>query len=136
MPNSQEDVNDGAPNLEVYHDNGDGTVTDSITGLMWQQAVSAMNYPLSSAVSYCTSLTLGNHSDWRVPSLVELLSIVDFDSSSPAINTIAFPSTPPADSFLSSTLVGGSATQVGSVFFGNGTTTTLEGTLGDVRCVR
>ena len=39
MPNGPTDVAAGAPNPEGYTLNGDGTVTDKITGLMWQQTV-------------------------------------------------------------------------------------------------
>jgi hypothetical protein len=53
MPNSQVDVTAGAPNLESYTDNGDGTVTDNVTGLMWQQAVPATTYTWANAVAYC-----------------------------------------------------------------------------------
>jgi hypothetical protein len=135
MPNSQQDVNNGAPNLEIYHDNGDGTVTDNVTGLMWQQTVSTMNYPPSSAATYCTALTVGGHSDWRVPSLVELISIVDYDSSSPAIPPgTFFGSTPSTAVFLSSTPFGGSTSQMGAVTISTGETG--PATMANVRCVR
>ncbi len=133
MPNSQEDVNNGAPNLESYRDNFDGTVTDAVTGLMWQQSVPGLAYTAAQAATYCTGLNLGGYSDWRVPTIVELVSIIDYDSSSPAINSIAFPSTPGAD-FISSTSYDGSATQMSSASFGSGATG--PGTAGDVRCVR
>ena len=68
MPNSQADVTAGAPNLESYTDNGDGTVTDNVTGLMWQQAVPTATYSWAGAVTYCSTLTLAGHSDWRLPS--------------------------------------------------------------------
>jgi hypothetical protein len=78
MPNSANEVSAGAPNLESYTDNGDGTVTDNVTGLMWQQqAVPSTTYAQSNPTSYCQSLTLGGHADWRLPSIIELLSIVD-----------------------------------------------------------
>ena len=44
MPNSPVDVEAGAPNPESYTDNGDGTVSDNVTGLMWQQAASASTF--------------------------------------------------------------------------------------------
>ena len=48
-----------------YTDNGDGTVTDNVTGLMWAQDQSETNYPWSEAGTYCANLTLGGYDDWR-----------------------------------------------------------------------
>jgi Protein of unknown function (DUF1566) len=93
MPSSQADVTAGAPNLESYTDNGDGTVTDNVTGLMWQQATAAGTYTWASAVAYCPTLTLGGRTDWRLPTRIELVSIVDFGTVSPAINIAFFPGT-------------------------------------------
>ena len=45
MPNDRVDVTAGAPNLESYTDNKDGTVTDNLTGLMWQQTVPTARTP-------------------------------------------------------------------------------------------
>jgi hypothetical protein len=84
----------GAPNGESYTDNGDGTVTDNVTGFMWQQAVPSATYQWANAVAYCPKLTLAGHSDWRLPSVIELASIVDLGQSSPSINGTYFPSTP------------------------------------------
>ena len=52
-------------------ENGDGTVTDNSPGLMWQKATAGpMNW--DAATSYASSLSLGGHSDWRLPSEYEL----------------------------------------------------------------
>ena len=72
-----------------YTDNGDGTVTDNTTGLMWEKT--GANTPMTqpAAVTYCATMaTTGGHSDWRLPSKIELLSIVDYGRSSPSINPI------------------------------------------------
>jgi len=89
MPNSNVDVEAGAPNPESFTNNGDGTVTDNVTGLMWQQSETAATYSWDQADSYCTWLSLGGHSDWRLPNLIELVSIMDY-SFNPAINTSFF----------------------------------------------
>ena len=105
----------GAP----YTDNGNGTVTDSATGLIWQKCSagqgttlgncstgSISDYSWSSAITYCESLTLGGRSDWRLPNVNELRSIVNYAStSSPRIDSITFPSTVDLFYWSSSTYV-------------------------------
>ena len=59
----------------AYNDNGNSTVTDLKTGLMWQQAPSSSGYTWQQAVDYCNNLELGGYSDWRIPSCKELYSI-------------------------------------------------------------
>src|SRR5450432_4428636 len=96
MPNCLSDVAAGAPNTETYTDNGDGTVTDTVTGLMWQKAVAAGTFTQPQAVAFCPTLTLANHRDWRLPTIIELTSIVDRGQFSPSINVTFFPATPAA----------------------------------------
>jgi hypothetical protein len=138
MPNDQVDVTAGAPNLENYTDNGDGTVTDNLTGLMWQQTVPTGTYTWSQAVAYCPTLNLAGHSDWRLPSRIELVSIVDFGvSSGVTINATYFPSTP-AGWFWSSSPLGVSSSLAFYVSFNYGFTGSHGGVSSriDVRCVR
>ncbi len=89
----------GAP----YTDNGNGTVTDSATGLIWQKCSNGQNatscsgsastITWSNAITYCNGLTLAGRT-WRLPNVNELRSIVDFTkSTAPTIDTTAFPST-------------------------------------------
>jgi hypothetical protein len=59
-------------------DNGDGTVTDRATGLMWQKADSGKTMDWEQALAYAEGLTCGGHSDWRLPNAKELQSIVDY----------------------------------------------------------
>jgi hypothetical protein len=74
--------------------NGDGTVTDTSTGLMWQQQTAGVgNMTWEEAISYCESLSLGGYDDWRLPNRNELQSIVDCTRIYPAIDTVAFPNT-------------------------------------------
>lgn len=74
-------------------DNADGTVTDSNTRLMWQRSIDASTYNFSDAWAYCQNLQLAGAS-WRVPTLPELESIVDFGRANPAIDPSVFPNTP------------------------------------------
>jgi hypothetical protein len=70
-----------------FTDNGDGTVTDKTTGLMWQQQDDGTGRYWQSQLQYCAGLSLGGHSDWRLPNIKELASIVDPTRVNPA----AFP---------------------------------------------
>lgn len=72
--------------------NGDDTVTDTSTGLMWQQATAGA-YNWKDALSYSEGLTLAGYTDWRLPNIKEIQSIVDGDRYSPAININYFPDT-------------------------------------------
>ena len=70
-------------NQPSYTDNGDGTITDSVTGLMWQQDPGEkMTY--DQAVAGATNLTLAGYSDWRLPSIKELYSLIQFDGLDPS----------------------------------------------------
>ena len=79
-----------------YTDLGDGTVRDNETGLVWQQTVEETTRTQAAAISYCDALTLAGRSDWRLPHVLELRSIVDETISTvPAIDPTFFPRTPP-----------------------------------------
>ncbi len=74
-----------------FTDNRDGTVSDNVTGLVWQQAVGAVGEPWMQAKQYCANLALAGRV-WRLPSRIELASLVDYDrNASPLINPSAFP---------------------------------------------
>ena len=64
-----------------FHDNGDGTVTDRATGLMWTKADSGKGVNWQQALAYAENLTLAGHTDWRLPNAKELQSLVDYDRS-------------------------------------------------------
>lgn len=61
-----------------YRDNRDGTVTDLATGLMWSQKTDAKKISLAEAEAIAARMTLGGHTDWRVPTIKELYSLIDF----------------------------------------------------------
>ena len=74
-----------------YQDNGNGTVTDLNTGLMWQQSDDGTTRTWQAALDYCVEIPAGGYSDWRLPNRRELMSIVDFGPVRPTIDTTYFP---------------------------------------------
>jgi formylglycine-generating enzyme required for sulfatase activity len=72
--------------------NGDGTITDLTTGLMWQK-IDGGEMTYENAAAFCRNLRLGGYSDWRLPSGIELFSINAFDRLNPAIDTAYFTKT-------------------------------------------
>jgi hypothetical protein len=98
--------------------NQDGTITDQATGLMWQQnEVLPRNW--EQALAYCEKLELGEHTDWRLPTIKELSSLVDENRINPAVDTTAFPGAR-AVPYWSSTTFTGHAGFAWYVKFGNG----------------
>jgi len=94
-------VRAGQSSNNNFVDNGDGTVTDTETGRMWQQATApgfgSGDYPdrytWEQALVYCEGLNLAGYDDWRLPNRNELQSLVDYVEYSPAIDTTYFPDT-------------------------------------------
>jgi len=87
--------------INDFTDNGDGTITDNATGLMWQQADDGNTYDWQGALKYAEELDLAGYDDWRMPNAKELQSIVDYNrspstTSSPAIDPL-FSCTPIID---------------------------------------
>ncbi|HEY3448631.1 MAG TPA: DUF1566 domain-containing protein [Myxococcales bacterium] len=101
---------------------GDGIVTDNVTGLVWQRAVPEDRFTWSGAKAYCSCLVLGGQTGWRLPSLVELLSIVDSAKADPSINTHAFPNTP-VEYYWTSVPYAPDPTSAWFVYFSGGTAT-------------
>lgn len=77
-------------NVPSYTDNGDGTITDNVTGLIWSQELSSSAFSWSDASDYCESLTLGGYTDWRLPTVKELWSLRDFSQGWPWVDTDYF----------------------------------------------
>ncbi len=80
----------GAPPGRYTVDSTNGTVLDNQTGLMWQQDSTAFAYAWRDAVAYCETLALGGHTDWRLPNLKELYTIVDLKTRNPSLDLSAF----------------------------------------------
>ena len=102
-----------------YVDNNDDTVTDTSTSLMWQQETPDNLVTWEQALSYCENLSLAGYTDWRLPTIKEMRSLVDFSRYKPAINATYFPDT--TESFYwSSTTYAGSTSNAWGVYFNYG----------------
>gem|GEM_PF-2265499 len=88
----------------AYQDNGDGTVTSQVTDLLWQQT-DRTGQPWQRAIDSCEYLTLGGHTDWRLPEIYELETLVDYSIAhpGPTIDTSYFPETVPHKYWSSTT---------------------------------
>lgn len=124
-----------------FVDNGNRTVTDRETGLMWQQDENCCSAHWL-ALSGCENLTLAGHTDWRLPNIKELESIVADDRDHPAINKTFFPMTLTTQynlfSFWSSTANASNTHYFWKVHFATGalTNTSADEEGNAYRCVR
>ncbi len=80
-------------NRPSYTDNANGTITDNVTGLMWQQSPDSNNdgdinasdkSTYQQAVAGASSLSLGGYNDWRLPTIKELYSLINFSGKDPS----------------------------------------------------
>ncbi len=79
-------------NPPFFIKNGNGTVTDTVTGLMWQQTDGG-EMTIEKATLYCDTLTLGGFTDWRLPSAHEAFSILNQGVTNPALDVNIFTKT-------------------------------------------
>lgn len=101
MPNP---VSTALPNPTSYTSKTD-SVVDDVTGLEWQQTPGcAAGCTQANADAYCEGLALAGHSDWRLPTRIELVSLVDDSEHAPAIDPV-FPGTPNGYFWTSSPMV-------------------------------
>ncbi|WP_078129833.1 DUF1566 domain-containing protein [Leptospira alexanderi] len=130
-----------------FVDNGNGTVTDQNTGLLWSQcsegqagvgcAGGSSDLDWAAALNACDVLNLAGRTNWRLPNANELLSIVNFNNNNPAIDVVSFPNTPNSNYWTSTTYENNTffavsiSSTTGSLFTGlNDKNQTLK-----VRCV-
>lgn len=67
-------------NTPKYTDNGDGTITDNVTGLMWQKDPGE-KMTWEEAVENVQDFNLGGYDDWRLPTIKELYSLIQFNGT-------------------------------------------------------
>ncbi|MEQ1838135.1 MAG: DUF1566 domain-containing protein [Candidatus Nitrotoga sp.] len=133
-------------------DNGDGTVTDTVTNLIWDRCSQGQSgatcatgsatimiwaAALTAAVTANTANYKG-YSDWRVPSKNELESLVDITkATNPVIDLAAFPATPTGSFYWSSTTYAPDPAMAWDVYFGTGSSfADVKTVSGQVRLVR
>lgn len=86
-----------------FVNNGDGTVSDLGSGLMWQKNDSENGLDWENALAYAENLEFANYEDWRLPNIKELQSIVDYSGVYPAIDQNYFDISDDDSYFWSST---------------------------------
>lgn len=125
-----------------FTDNHTGTVTDNVTGLVWQKEDDKTYRDWDTAITYCENLNLDSYTDWRLPNIKELNSIIDRSRRDPAIDPI-FPVTNTNNSYWvqfwsSTTSMGGGASIAWFInFLTGGIGTANKSALAVyVRCVR
>ena len=69
-------------------------VVDNNIGLMWQQTIPSTTYDWTNATNYCSNLEYAGYSDWRLPTPVELMTIVNNSKYNPAVLTSYFSNMP------------------------------------------
>jgi hypothetical protein len=134
MPNP---ARSALPNPASYTVSDSGNqVSDNVTGLIWQRNVDSRSYEWEEAKHYCACLTVDGVAGWRLPSRIELVSISDWTTSNPSIDSNAFPSTPSENFWSSSVLTNGDPTLGWFVFFGSGFSSYRDmGYMNHARCV-
>jgi hypothetical protein len=95
-----------------FVDNGNGTVTDKLTGLMWERTPSTSNRTWANALTYCSGLSLGGNSDWRLPNRDELKSLLNAGQANQStwLNTQSFSGVSDSAYWSSTTVAKNSAT--------------------------
>jgi hypothetical protein len=100
-------------------DNDNGTVTDESIGLMWQQETPGKPMDWRPSSEHCKYLRLAGYTDWRLPTIKELMSLVDYNRYTPAIDITYFPNTVPSFYWSATELAYGMGT-IWGVNFGYG----------------
>jgi hypothetical protein len=102
--------------INHFSDNGDGTVTDIATGLMWAQADSGSGMDWENALAFAEGSDLAGYSDWRLPNTKELQSLLDYTRSPGTTASAAI------DPIFSATQITNMAEQADYPWYWTGTT--------------
>jgi hypothetical protein len=91
MPNL---VASGLPNRQSFDTKDPEVAIDRVTGLSWQRVLDPNIYDMRGGNTYCGALGLAGHHDWRLPAMIELVTILDTSRWDPAADPLTFPNTP------------------------------------------
>lgn len=115
-----------------FIDNGNGTVTDQASGLQWKRCAEGQTWSggtctgtvtthnWQQALQLADAASYAGHSDWRLPNIKEISSIVERACYSPAIDQSVFPATPTNQYFWSASPYAGNSGDAWSVYFYDG----------------
>ena len=113
--------------VPAFVDNGDGTITDSNSGLMWTKYFlggDGLTPPVeknwNSAIDDSLSCSIGGYTDWRLPNIKELVSILDYGIVDPVLPVAFFPQIPSPAKLWSSTTSSLSAANAWVVYVDGG----------------
>ena len=137
MPTPTAPVTKGSPPNSDYIINGLISVVDKITGLEWQRLDDNTQRTFDAAFQYCIDLSLDSKTDWRLPLITELISLVDHGvAANPNINAVVFPATG-SSTFWSASSAAVDSARAWAVSFNGGYSFDLEKiSILYVRCVR
>jgi hypothetical protein len=102
-----------------FRDNQDGTITDRATGLMWSKPDSGRGMNWGDALAWAQQQNAAKwlgHDDWRLPSVKELQSIVDYTRAPDTTQS------PAIDPIFTCTTITNEARQADYPFYWSGTT--------------
>jgi len=107
-------------NADFTRDDATGIVTDNKTNLQWQDDAIGSTTSMQGAINTCEALELGGHTDWRLPNINELKSIIVDTKVAPSIDG-AFQNTT-SNSYWSATTNAANTGNAWVVNFSNGDT--------------
>jgi Protein of unknown function (DUF1566) len=130
-------VRGGRPGVVPRYTISADEVGDRNTGLVWQRRVPAETLSFATANLLCNESTMGGHSDWRLPSLKEMQTIVEERFANPMVDPVVFPDTPRGRYWTGSAADASGSTNAVYLEVGDGTTEhAATGEPFFVRCVR